>query len=274
MSQHSVCLSFDFDAMSGFVARGFKSPTPVSRGEFGNIGAQRILDLLAKHAVPSTWFVPGVVVKPYPETCRRIVAEGHELAHHGWTHVPPSDLSRAKEAEGLKRGNDAIAEITGMPAKGYRSPSWDLSEDTVDLLLAHGFRYDSSMMGHDYQAYYARTGDQVFDEEPMVFGELTKLVELPVSWSLDDHPHFEFYRSGDAVMPGLRNASGVLENWLDDFRFLLQLEAGVMTVTCHPYVSGRGHRMLMLERFIVTLKELGAGFCSAIEAVERFDRAP
>lgn len=47
-SEHLVCLTFDFDAMTGLVARGLKTPTPVSRGEFGAIAADRILALLAR----------------------------------------------------------------------------------------------------------------------------------------------------------------------------------------------------------------------------------
>ena len=46
MAQHIVCLTFDFDVMSGFMARGFTTPTPISRGEFGVVGAERLLEFL------------------------------------------------------------------------------------------------------------------------------------------------------------------------------------------------------------------------------------
>jgi len=47
MSRHIVCLTFDFDTQSGFIARGMTTPTPLSRGEFGGrVGARRILDFL------------------------------------------------------------------------------------------------------------------------------------------------------------------------------------------------------------------------------------
>ena len=271
MSGHLICLTFDFDAMSGFVARGLTSPTPISRGEFGNVGAVRILDLLDKHKVSASFFVPGTIINTYTDTCHRIAAEGHELGHHGWTHRPPTDLSRDAEILELVRGNDAINSITGKPARGYRSPSWDLSPHTIELLLEHGFDYDSSMMGHDYLPYYARTGDIVSNEEPVKFGETTSLVELPVSWSLDDHPHFEFYKTGETLMPGLRNASAVLENWLDDFYYFKDhFDWGVFTVTCHPYMIGRGHRMQMLERLIVELKSHDTSFVTTSEAVDIF----
>ena len=104
ISRHIACLTIDLDAMSGWVARGMTTPTPVSRGEFGIIGAARILALLDKYAIRSTWFVPGVVIGTYPEVCARIVEHGHEIAHHGWTHVPSATLSRAgREAAPRRR---------------------------------------------------------------------------------------------------------------------------------------------------------------------------
>ena len=276
MSRQIACLSFDFDAMSGSIARGMTTPTPISRGEFGAVGAGRILDLLARHHIRATWFIPGVVIGTYPEVCERIVAAGHEIGHHGWTHVPPADLSREKEAEGLERGNVAIERLSGRKARGYRSPSWDLNAHTVELLLEHGFDYDSSMMGHDYLPYRARVGDVVEAEEPMIFGRETDLFEMPVSWSLDDYPHFEYVRTPTSVLPGLANASAVLENWIDDYRYLAEhLDWGIVTYTFHPLVIGRGHRMLMLERLIDALAAGGAEFMPLESALDEFcQRSP
>ena len=100
----------------------------------------------------------------------------------------------------------AIARLTGRKARGYRSPSWDLSEHTIDLLLAHGFLYDSSLMGADYLPYRARRGDVAKLGKPFRFGEQTPLIEMPISWSLDDYPHFEFMRTPQTVLA--RHAAG------------------------------------------------------------------
>ena len=271
MSRHIVCLSFDFDAMSGHVADGMVTPTPISQGEFGNIGAGRILDLLGAKGIKSTWFIPGVVVEGYEKTVHRIHLEGHEVGHHGWTHTPPAALTRAEEQTGLKRGNEAIERVTGRRARGYRSPSWDLSEHTVQLLLAEGFVYDSSMMAHDHCPYFARTGDSVRDDGVFQFGSPTPLVEMPISWSLDDFPHFEYLRTGTATYPGLKSASQVLENWLDDFEYMTgHSQWGVLTYTFHPYVIGRGHRMLLLERLIDALGAMGAVFMTLEQAMAQF----
>jgi len=271
MKQLMACLTFDFDAMSGLVARGLTSPTPVSRGEFGAVALPRILDLLKRHGIKSSFFVPGVVIGTYPELCERIVAEGHELGNHGWSHVPPANLSPEEEEQELVRANEAIAKLTGKKAAGYRSPSWDLSPQTIGLLLRHGFLYESSMMGNDHEPYRVRQGDVVELGQPMVFGQETDLIEMPISWSLDDFPHFEFLRLPNSVTPGLQNASGVLENWLNDFEYMRRTcDWGVLTYTCHPYVIGRGHRMLMLESLIEGLIEKGATFVTMEDAVHAY----
>ena len=271
MGEYLVCLTFDFDAMTGLVARGLTTPTPVSRGEFGAIAVDRILPLLERYSIPASWFVPGLVCATYPDHSRRIVDGGHEIGNHGWTHVPPANLSAEEEEEGLVRASEAITKLTGKAPTGYRSPSWDLSPATVDLLLKHDFVYDSSMMGHDYLPYFARRNDVVPASDPIQFGETTRLVEMPISWSLDDFPHFEFLRLQNSLQPGLSNASLVLENFVDDFEYMTRImDWGVLTYTFHPYVVGRGHRMMMLERLIHALSERGARFCTMDEAAQVF----
>jgi peptidoglycan/xylan/chitin deacetylase (PgdA/CDA1 family) len=89
---------------------------------------------------------------------------------------------------------------------------------------------------------------------------------MPISWSLDDFPHFEFFRT-----PGLMAASGVLANWVDDFEYMTREEEwGILTYTCHPFVIGRGHRMMMLERLIQALTECGAVFATMEEAAREY----
>src|SRR4029077_14248157 len=126
-------------------------------------------------------------------------------------HIPPAQQSREEEEADLVRANDAIARLTGHKARGYRSPSWDLSENTIDLLIALGFVYDSSLMGADYWPYRARRGDQAELGKPFRFGEETALIEVPIRWSLGDYPHFEFVRTPTTVLPGLQSARTVMD---------------------------------------------------------------
>ena len=272
MGRSIVCLTFDFDAISGWIARGMTSPSPISRGEFGpHVGAPRILDLLHRHGIRSSWYIPGHTLETYPDACRRVADAGHEIGHHGWTHRPPATVTREEEEEELVRANEAIRKLTGRPARGYRSPSWDLSPHSVDLLLKHGFVYDSSMMADDYTPYRVRKGDAIALEQPAVFGPETRLVEMPISWTLDDYPHFEFLRTPTWVLPGNMNANGVLQNWIDDFLYLRRnLDWGVITYTFHPFVIGRGHRMIALEKLIERLEEEGAVFMTLEDAAAEY----
>jgi peptidoglycan/xylan/chitin deacetylase (PgdA/CDA1 family) len=250
------------------------SPTPISRGEFGpNVALPRLLSLLEKYGVTTSWYIPGHTLETYPEECRQVFAAGHEIGHHGWTHRPPASLSQAQEEEELVRANDSIRRLTGRPARGYRSPSWDLSPHSVALLLKHGFLYDSSMMGDDYTPYRVRESDVIELDRPAVFGRPTQLIEMPVSWTLDDYPHFEFIRTPTWILQGLMNAENVLANWVDDFLYLSNnLDWGVVTYTFHPFVIGRGHRMIMLEKLIRTLRDNGAVFMTAEQAALEFGR--
>ncbi len=274
MAKHIVCLTFDFDAMSGFIARGMTSPTPVSRGEFGaDVATPRLLALLKKYRIATSWYIPGHTLETYPARCREVFAAGHEIGHHGWTHVPPALLTRDKEEEGLTRANEQIKKLTGSYARGYRSPSWDLSPHSIELLLKHGFEYDSSMMGDDYTPYRVRQGDVIELEKPAVFGKTTRLIEMPISWTLDDYPHFEFIRTKDWILPGLMNYNLVLENWINDFLYMKKiLKWGVITYTFHPFVIGRAGRMLMLEKLIKKLKAEGAVFMTLEQAVAEYDK--
>jgi hypothetical protein len=128
-------------------------------------------------------------------------------------------------------------------------------------------------MGHDYLPYQARDGDVAELEAPMVFGPDTALVEMPISWSLDDYPAFEFSQTRSGVLPGLMNADLVAANWLADFRYMTgRTDWGVITYTFHPHVIGRGHRMLMLERLIGQLRDGGATFVTMEQAVAEYRR--
>ena len=268
-----VCITFDYDNVSSTIARGGITPTLLSRGEFGVTGASRILDLLAAEQVPSTWFIPGHTIETYPASVAAVRDAGCAIEHHGWTHRVPSTLTREQENEELVRGIEAIQKLTGRTPIGYRSPAWDLSPHSVELLLEHGFAFDSSLMGQDTLPYQVRQGDRVELLTPMVFGQDTPLVELPVHWSLDDFPHFEFTRSDNGILPGNMVAAHVLENWLGDFAWMKRTgQWGVLTYTFHPHVIGRGHRMLVLERLIHALREEGATFVTMEQALLAYRR--
>lgn len=271
--QATVCLTFDFDAISLWIGPyGATSPSMISRGEFGVVGVERILRLLERENIPATFFVPGHTADTYPDTVRAINAAGHEVGHHGYLHENPVTLSPEEERRVLERGLEALERTLGTRPTGYRSPAWDNSPHTIELLLEYGFRYESSLMGHDFVPYWCRVGDVIQADGPYLFGQEVDLVEMPVSWVLDDFPHFEYVRLGNRLSPGLSAASKVEEIWRGEFDFMCRdVQGGAFTLTMHPQVIGRGHRLLMLERLIEYMKESsGVQFSTLGQAADTF----
>ncbi len=269
-----VCLTFDFDALSlwigGFRARSLSA---ISRGEFGRVGAERILDLLQSRGLRATWFVPGHTAETFPTLIERIAAAGHEIGNHGYLHTHPK--SPEDEEQILQHGNAVLERIAGQRPIGFRSPGAGLSSNMVGLLVKYGFLYDSSLMGGDFLPYYMRAGDEARDDGPYVFGNEVEVVEIPFTWGLDDFPAFEYVTSRGGIQQGLASPSAVYEIWRGDFDYLYSRAGeGVYTLTMHPQVIGRGHRMLMIERLIDYIgRHRGVTFATMAEVATAWKRA-
>jgi peptidoglycan/xylan/chitin deacetylase (PgdA/CDA1 family) len=272
MTAPTVCLSFDFDQMAPRIFRGDATPTPLSRGEYGaRVGMPRVLELLAREAIPATFFVPGHSADTWPHLVEQTMQAGHELGHHGWLHEVPATLTEEQERDVLVRGIESLKRIAGVAPAGYRSPSWDLSPHSIRLLREFGFRYDSSLMADDFRLYWCREGDVPHKDKPYEFGRETDLVEMPVSWLLDDFPLFEY---DQRTRTGMAPASRVEEIWREEFDYMAErVPGGIYTLTMHPQVIGRGHRMLMLESLIGHFRARGAVFKRMGDVADEWRRA-
>ena len=259
-SSPTVCLTFDFDAISVWMGSfGTDTPTAISRGEFGaRVGVPRILRLLAREEIQATFFVPGHTADSFPGICAEIRDAGHEIGHHGYLHESPVNLDEQHEREVIEKGLESLRRLGVKPA-GYRSPGWDLSPNSVDLLMQYGFVYDSSMMGSDYQPYRCRRNDVPHRDRAYEWGEEVELVEVPVSWTLDDFPQMEFLLN--AALPGLSAYDKTLGMWRTDFDYMLEEEPhGVLCITFHPQVIGRGGRMTIIQHLVDHMKAADATF--------------
>jgi peptidoglycan-N-acetylglucosamine deacetylase len=245
-----VAVTFDVDGFANWIGSlGITSPGVLSRGEFEHVGLGRVLALLAELRIQGTFFVPGSTAVTFPGEIRAIRDGGHEIAHHGWVHEPPARLPEDEERRVLLRGLEALDRVVGVRPVGYRSPGWDNSPRTVELLLEHGFEYDSSLMGNDYSPYWCRVGDSASQVDGFAWGNPVDLVEMPVAWHLDDFPYFE--PVAEAGQSGLRTPSSVLEVWRAEIDYLVrEVRDGILILTLHPQVIGRGHRMAMLRSFL------------------------
>jgi hypothetical protein len=178
----TVCLSFDFDAMSVWLAYDEPTPAMLYRGEYGaRVGVPRILDFLEHHGIKATFFVPGHTVDSFPDETESILVNGHEIAHHSYAHIDPSRQAADEERADMERAWATLERI-GVKPLGYRSPSADLSEATLGLVEELGFLYDSSLMADDYHPYHPRIGDRVARGEPLERGRESELWELPLSF--------------------------------------------------------------------------------------------
>jgi hypothetical protein len=138
-------------------------------------------------------------------------------------------------------------------------------------LEKNGFVYDSSLMGHDYMPYWARKNEIVVQGKVPQLGQASRIIEMPISWARDDAPHFQYLRMPNYVSQGLKRTVDVLDNWLDDFRYMVEIEDwGVLTYTLHSHVIGQGYCMLMLDKLVRELMNLGAIFVRMDSAAEEF----
>jgi peptidoglycan-N-acetylglucosamine deacetylase len=255
----TVCLSFDFDAMSVWLAYDRPTPAMLARGEFGaRVGVPRILELLRSHELDATFFVPGHTVESFPAETASILEAGHEVGHHSYAHVDPSEQSADEERADMERAWAALQGI-GVTPLGFRSPSADMSDATLGLIEEHGFLYDSSLMTDDYRPFRPRIGDQVARGVPLERGREARFWELPISFELDDWVHFQFnfspYRRGGST------PDDVLAIWQAEFDWMdANVDGGVLTFTLHPQVIGRGSRIALLDALIRHCGEAGARF--------------
>ena len=150
----AVNIGCDVDAQSIWIGSfNMLSPAYMSRGEFGaEVGVPRLLKLLDKHDVKATWCIPDRTVDTWPDMGREILAAGHEIAHHGYVHENPTLMALEEETKVMEMGLESLARIGAKP-RGYRSPYWDFSPNTLNVLERYGFEYDSSLMGNDLYPY-------------------------------------------------------------------------------------------------------------------------
>jgi len=251
-----VCLTFDFDAYSPWIYRKMTNYTNLSRGEFAAVGVKRILKLLKQHNIEATFFIPGHTIEHFQEEVGMIKDEKHEIAHHGYLHEPPEALNnKVKEKEVIIKGIEVMKKLLNLKPFGYRSPSWALTEHTLSILEEFDFIYDSSLMAKDFEPYRPPLYLKVEEDGSVIRGPLSKLIEIPIHWSLDYYPHFEFVRYPNYILQGLYSVSDVFDNWSMNFNYMIKnQEEGVLTYTFHPEVIGRGHTMELLDKLIKYIK--------------------
>jgi peptidoglycan-N-acetylglucosamine deacetylase len=232
-------LTFDLDAETMWTARDPSyggRPILMSQGAYGwKVGTPRILALLARYGIRTTFFVPGLIVDQRPGLMEHILKDGHEIAHHSYSHKWILSLSPEEEREEMEKGIEAIRKVSGKKPRGWRSPAAEISAATMPMLVEFGFDYSSNFFDDDSPYLH------------MVSGRRTNIVELPFRWVLDDAPFFQY----SIVLPGrtLQSPSSVFEAWKNEFD-VLYAEGRMMMVGMHPQLIGQPSRLKVLEGLI------------------------
>lgn len=232
----AVALSFDSDHETNELREAGESIGRLSQGQYGNRqGVPRILEILKRHDVKASFFVPAVTAMLYPDEQRRLAAEGHEVGIHGWIHERNSVLPLDAERDLMQRSADVLERVAGVRPVGMRTPSWDFSPNTLAITKEMGLLYDSSLMA-DVDCY-----------ELEMDGRPTGVVELPVEWIRDDAVYFNMVR-----FAGLRPYTppeGVYDIFKREFDGAYR-EGGLFQLTMHPHISGYRSRVWILDELI------------------------
>jgi polysaccharide deacetylase family protein (PEP-CTERM system associated) len=139
---------------------------------------ESILALLSESGAQATFFVLGWIAERYPELVRRIVAEGHELASHGYEHERATHQSRGDLFEDVCKAKRLLEDIAGVEVRGYRAPSFSIGESNLwafDCIAEAGHRYSSSI----YPIYHDHYG--MLDAPRFPYHPIPDLLEIPLT---------------------------------------------------------------------------------------------
>jgi len=242
----AVCFSFDFDAESllhlYYPEDSTRRISLSSSLRYGaRVAVPRIARIWKHFGIRQTVFVPGWCIETYPAAIEALLADGHELGHHGWLHERPNQLSREDERAVLERGMAAIEKVTGKPPVGYRAPSGAFSEHTLDLLVEHGFTYDASLPGDDIPY--------------LLEGHAGRLIELPSDHPLDDWPQYVNLKEFNMGMT-IQSPARAMDVFRAEFDAAWN-HGGVWAAIWHPFVSGRLARAEAMVELIEYMQAKG-----------------
>jgi NAD(P)-dependent dehydrogenase (short-subunit alcohol dehydrogenase family) len=248
-----ICLSVDFDAISGYLGTGHDPNNTLadySAGLFSaNVGVRRLLLLFKKYGISDklTWFVPGHSLETFPEQARAITQSGCEIGLHGYSHEGAYAMTVEQERDVLEKCIELVTNLqNGKRPVGYRAPLYQIRETTVKLLQEYGFLYDTSMNAHDSLPYFLHNpfpGEPphvpdyklkastwmkptpVLAQPVRGTAEADKaLVEVPGSWYTEDMTPLGFYPY-TASTQGYVSVDVVQKIWWDRFDWLWENES-------------------------------------------------
>ena len=258
-----VCFNPHFDAVSLWLGSfgGADSPCDISRGVFAaKRGVPRLLELFRRYGITTTWHITGHSIESFPKASEMIAKNGHEIGIHGYSHENPLAMSPQQERDVLDKSIELCRGLTGKNPKGYATPWAEFTSITVDLLLERGISHEFSMMEEDCFPYYLRTGDSWTKIDysknaedwmkPWKAGREVDIVEIPLSWHLDDAPPTIFVKTAPNSH-GWITGQQLGQIWIDYFDWIYRNhDYAIYPLALHPDAAAKPHLMLALERLI------------------------
>ena len=252
----ACAITFDMDADSLIhIARpkdSYDRLYPITMGKYGpTVAVPRILETYKKFGLKQSFFIPGWCLEQYQETVDLILKGGHEIGHHGWIHEDPI-VTKGNQRHWVEKALDSYGRIVGGKPRGYRAPVYNVTQEVIDLLIEHDFKYDSSLMADDIP-YRMQTAS----------GEL---YEMPVHWGTDDWPPFAHYDEIGYMMP-VRGPSAGLQGFWEEFD--AQYEAGgFFMLIVHPFLTGRLARWRLVEQWLEKTLETKDVWFAPLEEIQ------
>jgi peptidoglycan/xylan/chitin deacetylase (PgdA/CDA1 family) len=252
-------ISFDMDADSLIhIARPEDAHDrlyPISMGRYGpTVAIPRILDTYRRYGIQQSFFLPGWCVETYPNAVEAILEGGHEIGHHGYLHEDP--IEAPDQRYWFERALAAYRKYCGGTPAGYRAPVYNINQEVVDLLVEHGFRYESSMMADDIP-YRVETAAGGF-------------WEMPVHWGTDDWPPFAHYAEIGYMMPVKAPSAGLGAFW-EEFDAAYEV-GGFFMLIIHPFLTGRLARWRQVEAWLEeTLRTKDVWFARLDQIADHLD---
>lgn len=139
-----------------------------------------ILAMFAAADVSATFFTLGWVAKRHGALMRKITANGHEIASHGWDHARVFTMNRKEFGEDIRKARQELEDATGARVLGYRAPSFSIDQRTPWAymeLADQGYAYSSSVAPVAHDHYGWREAPR-FAFKPLPWSDL---IEIPVT---------------------------------------------------------------------------------------------
>ena len=221
-------------------------------------GAHRILDIMEKYNLKSTWFIPAENVERYPDLIHDILSCGHEIANHGLDHDDFYGNTVEEQLENIKKSQEIFQDIIGKTPVGFR-PTGPLFPETERNLFS-----DENVL------YYSRGMAEEKIDFHYVNGDKTSVVKLPCRQELDEYIQMVYssYPQVLAGQPRIAPYKDVLTNFIREIEGAIRFGSAI-TTAFHPQVSGTPGKAEIIERLCEYITSNPAIWCTTCEEIAK-----